>query len=63
MNHNSVSLFTVTTLVVLFWFIPDTWSQEEAEDWFMKGNVLSRQGRFQEGEETLQETARYKPSN
>ena len=34
--------------MLLFSFTTDTWSQEKAEDWFLKGNILSRQGRFEE---------------
>ena len=47
MSQNSIFLL-VTTWVLLFGFTPDTWSQEKAEDWFLKGNILSRQGRFEE---------------
>ena len=34
--------------MLLFSFTTDTWSQEKAEDWFLKGNILSHQGRFEE---------------
>ena len=48
MHPNNAFLLTVTTLVLLFGFVPDTWPQEKAEDWFIRGNELSRQGRFEE---------------
>ena len=48
MSQNGTFLLVTTTWVFLFGFAPDTWSQEKAEDWFLKGNVLSRQGRFEE---------------
>jgi tetratricopeptide (TPR) repeat protein len=48
MSQNSVFLFVTTTWFFLFLFTPCTWSQEKAEDWFLKGNTLSQQGRFEE---------------
>ena len=44
MSQNGTFLLVVTTWVLLFGFTLDTWSQEKAEDWFLKGNMLSRQG-------------------
>lgn len=46
MNQNNKFIMAVSLLIILFGFIPDTWSQERAEDWFMKGNELRRQGLF-----------------
>ena len=48
MGQNSIFLLVTTTWILLFSFTTDTWSQEKAEDWFLKGNILSRQGRFEE---------------
>ena len=48
MSQNGTFLLVVTTWMLLFSFTSDTWSQEKAEDWFLKGNILSRQGRFEE---------------
>ena len=48
MSQNGTFLLVTTTWVFLIGFAPDTWSQEKAEDWFLKGNTLSRQGRFEE---------------
>ena len=48
MSQNGTFLLVATAWVLLFGFAPSTWSQEKAEDWFLKGNILSRQGRFEE---------------
>ena len=48
MSQKTFFLLVTTTWMLLFSFTTDTWSQEKAEDWFLKGNILSRQGRFEE---------------
>ena len=48
MSQKTIFLLVTTTWMLLFSFTSDTWSQEKAEDWFLKGNILSRQGRFEE---------------
>jgi tetratricopeptide (TPR) repeat protein len=48
MSQKNIFLLVTTTWMLLFSFTTDTWSQEKAEDWFLKGNILSRQGRFEE---------------
>lgn len=44
MKKNSLFILIATSLVILFGFINSVECQEKAEDWFMKGNALSRQG-------------------
>ena len=48
MSQKTIFLLVTTTWMLLFSFTTDTWSKEKAEDWFLKGNILSRQGRFEE---------------
>ena len=54
MSQNGTFLLVATTWVLLFGFTPYTWSQEKAEDWFLKGNALSRQGQFEEAVEAFE---------
>ena len=48
MSQKTIFLLVTTTWMLLFSLTTNTWSQEKAEDWFLKGNILSRQGRFEE---------------
>ena len=48
MSQNKFFLLVTTIWFSLFIVTPYTWSQEKAEDWFLKGNTLSRQGLFEE---------------
>ena len=62
MSQNGTFLLVTTTWVFLFGFAPDTWSQEKAEDWFLKGNVLSRQGRFEEAVDAYKKSIEHNPN-
>ena len=62
MHQNSAFLFTATVWVFLLGSVPDTWSQEKAEDWFLKGNVLSRQGRFEEAIDAYKKSIENNPN-
>lgn len=56
MNQNNVFLIAATIWVFLFSSSPESWSQESAEDWFLKGNGLSQQGRFKEAVEAYKKS-------
>ena len=62
MKKNSAFILTVTSLIILLGFIPNIWSQEKAEDWFLKGNVLSRQGRFEEAIDAYKKSIENNPN-
>ena len=62
MRPNNAFSLTITTLVLLFGFVPDTWPQEKAEDWFIKGNFLSRQGRFEEAVDAYKKSIENNPN-
>ena len=47
--------------MLLFSFTTNTWSQEKAEDWFLKGNILSRQGRFEEAVDAYKKSIENNP--
>ena len=61
-KQKNIFAFTVCILVVLFGFIPDIWPQENAKDWFMKGNALSRQGHFEEAVEAYKRSVKNNPN-
>jgi tetratricopeptide (TPR) repeat protein len=48
--------------VLLFGFAPDTWSQEKAEDWFLKGNTLRLQGHFEEAVDAYKKSIERNPN-
>jgi len=62
MHQNSAFLFTATIWVFLLGPVPDTWSQEKAEDWFLKGNVFSRQGHFEEAIDAYKKSIENNPN-
>ena len=62
MSQNGTFLLVATAWVLLFGFAPSTWSQEKAEDWFLKGNILSRQGRFEEAVDAYKKSIGLNPS-
>ena len=61
MQRNSLFAFMATMLIVLLGFVSDTWPQEKAEDWFVKGNILSRQSRFKEAIEAYRRSVENNP--
>ncbi len=48
--------------LLLFGFTPYAWSQEKAEDWFLKGNTLSRQGHFEEAIDAYKKSIEHNPN-
>ena len=62
MKRNGAFAYTVPILIALFGFISDAWSQEKAEDWFVKGNTLSRQSRFEEAIEAYKRAIENNPN-
>ena len=49
MSRNTIFMLVTTVCVfILALTPPNTFSQEKAEDWFLKGNMLSRQDRFED---------------
>jgi len=62
MSQNSTFLLVATTWVLLFGFAPDTWSQEKAEDWFLKGNTLRLQGHFEEAVDAYKKSIERNPN-
>ena len=62
MSQNSIFFVVVTIWLLLFGFTPYTWSQEKAEDWFLKGNMLSRQGHFENAVEAYKKSIELNPS-
>ena len=56
LNQNNVFLIVATIWVLLFSSTSESWSQESAEDWFLKGNGLSQQGRFEEAVEAYKKS-------
>ena len=51
MKQNNAFLLIFLLLAFLFGFISTSWSQEKAEEWFLKGNTLSSQNRFEDAVE------------
>jgi len=62
MSHNKFFLLVTTISFSLFIVTPYTWSQEKAEDWFLKGNTLSREGRFEEAVDAYKKSIERNPS-
>ena len=62
MKRKNICTFTLIILVALFGQIPNTWPQEKAEDWFLKGNTLSRQSRFEEAVEAYKRSIENNPN-
>ena len=62
MSQNGTFLLVTTIWVFLFGFTPDTWSQGKAEDWFLKGNVLSRKGNFEEAVDAYKKSIERNPN-
>jgi tetratricopeptide (TPR) repeat protein len=48
--------------VFQFSLIPNTWAQEKAEDWFLKGNILSSKGRFEEAVDAYKKSIDHNPN-
>ena len=62
MSQNGTFLLVTTIWVFLFGFTHDTWSQGKSEDWFLKGNVLSRQGNFEEAVDAYKKSIERNPN-
>jgi tetratricopeptide (TPR) repeat protein len=62
MNRNNTFILAVSMLVILLGFVPDTWAQDKAEDLFMKGNELSRQGRFEQAVDAYKRSIENNPN-
>jgi tetratricopeptide (TPR) repeat protein len=62
MSQNGTFLLVTTIWVFLFGFTPDTWSQGKAEDWFLKGNALSRKGNFEEAVDAYKKSIERNPN-
>ncbi|KMP10487.1 hypothetical protein UR09_06090 [Candidatus Nitromaritima sp. SCGC AAA799-A02] len=62
MNRKTASVFLICALVVLPGFASSAHSQEKAEEWFLKGNALSREGRFEEAVDAYKRSIETKPS-
>jgi tetratricopeptide (TPR) repeat protein len=62
MSQNSIFLLVATIWLLLFGFTPYSWSQEKAEDWFLKGNTLSGQGLFEEAVDAYKKSIESNPS-
>jgi len=62
MSQNVTFLLVTTIWVFLFGFTPDTWSQGKAEDWFLKGNLLSRKGNFEEAVDAYKKSIERNPN-
>ena len=62
MKQNSTFALTASILIVLFGFVSNAWSQVKAEDWFVKGNILSRQNRFEEAAEAYKRSIEKNPN-
>ena len=62
MSQNGTFLLVTIIWVFLFGFTPDTWSQGKAEDWFLKGNVLSRKGNFEEAVDAYKKSIERNPN-
>ena len=62
MSQNGTFLLVATTWVLLFGFAPDTWSQEKAEDWFLKGNTLRLQGHLEEAVDAYKKSIERNPN-
>ncbi|HIF02843.1 MAG TPA: tetratricopeptide repeat protein [Nitrospinaceae bacterium] len=61
-SQNKFFLLVTTIWLLLLIVTPYTWSQEKAEDWFLKGNTLSRQGRFEEAIDAYKKSIERNPS-
>ena len=62
MSQNKIFFLVTTIWFFLLIVTPYTWSQEKAEDWFLKGNTLSRQGRFEEAVVAYKKSIELNPS-
>jgi len=62
LNQKNIFLIVPTIWVLIFGFTCVSWSQESAEDWFLKGNRLSQQGRFEEAVEAYKKSIELKPN-
>ena len=62
MKSNRAFVYSAPILVVIFGFISGVWPQEKAEDWFIKGNTLSRQSRFEEAVEAYKRSIENNPN-
>jgi len=62
MSQNGTFLLVATAWVLLFGFAPSIWSQEKAEDWFLKGNTLSLQGHFEDAVDAYQKSIERNPN-
>ena len=62
MKRNRAFVYSAPILVVIFGFISGVWPQEKAEDWFIKGNTLSRQSRFEEAVEAYKRSIENNPN-
>ena len=61
MKRNSVFIFTTPIFIILFGFFSNIWPQEKAEDWFLRGNLFSRQGLLKEAVEAYKKSIKSNP--
>ena len=61
MRRNRVFAFAIVILIILFGFFSNVWPQEKAEDWFLKGNLLSNQGRLKDAVEAYKKSIENNP--
>ena len=62
MKQNNAFAFTAPILIILFGFISDVWSQENAKEWFVKGNIFSQQNRFEEAIDAYKRSIKKNPN-
>ena len=62
MKQNNAFLLIFLLLAFLFGFISTSWSQEKAEEWFLKGNILSSQNRFEDAVEAYKRSIKKNPN-
>ena len=62
MKQSNAFLLTFLSLAFLFGFISTSWSQEKAEEWFLKGNTLSSQNRFEDAVEAYKKSIEKNPN-
>jgi len=62
MNKNRFSILTATLLFFLLGVTSNIWSQEKAEDWFIQGNVFSREGRFEDAVTAYKKSIKNNPN-
>ncbi|MBT3514502.1 MAG: tetratricopeptide repeat protein [Nitrospina sp.] len=63
MSRSNFFLLLTTIWILQFILTPNTWAQQEkAEDWFLKGNLLSSKGHFEEAVDAYKKSIDHNPS-